>query len=255
MIYTPNTKKAMKLCFDAHKNQTDKSGLPYVFHPFHVAEQMPDEETTIVALLHDVIEDTSYTLDDLRAMGFEEEVLDALSLMTHDKSVPYMDYVSRIRENDIARKVKLADLRHNSDLTRLDEIDDKVRERIEKYKKAIRLLSETESSFLPYFDKGAATWRVDFKDRDSEEGDLLYVVSEYARTGLYFPYNDEATTGKEYSGHAHSFEGVIQALLDDPAGFIIAGFEEYYSTQEQEMLTTIKEKLISDTKEQHAQDK
>lgn len=54
MIYTPNTKKAMCLCFEAHKNQTDKSGLPYVFHSFHVAEQMPDKETTIVALLHDI---------------------------------------------------------------------------------------------------------------------------------------------------------------------------------------------------------
>ena len=60
MIYTPETKKAMKLCFEAHKNQTDKSGLPYVFHPFHVAEQMRDEKTTIVALLHDVIDDTHY---------------------------------------------------------------------------------------------------------------------------------------------------------------------------------------------------
>ena len=77
MIYTPDTKKAIKLCFEAHRNQTDKSGLPYVFHPFHVAEQMPDEETTIVALLHDVIEDTSYTIDDLRKMGFSEEVMDS----------------------------------------------------------------------------------------------------------------------------------------------------------------------------------
>ena len=84
MIYTPGTKKAMKLCFEAHKDQTDKSGLPYVFHPYHVAEQMPDEKTTIAALLHDVIEDTSYTLQDLRDMGFEEDVLAALALMTHD---------------------------------------------------------------------------------------------------------------------------------------------------------------------------
>ena len=222
MIYTPDTKKAIKLCFEAHRNQTDKSGLPYVFHPFHVAEQMPDEETTIVALLHDVIEDASYTLDDLRKMGFAEEVLDALDLMTHDKNVPYMEYVAKISENEIARTVKLADLRHNSDLTRLDEIDDKARNRIEKYKAAIRLLTESNTSFRPYYDKGADTWRVDFPDRDSEEGDLLYVASEYARTGLYFPYNVAVTAGKEYSGHAHSFEGVIQALLDDPAGFTIA---------------------------------
>ena len=205
---------------------------------------MPDEETTMVALLHDVVEDTSYTLDDLRDMGFCEEVIEALALMTHDKSVPYLDYVAKIRENKIARTVKLADLRHNSDLTRLDEIDDKARKRIDKYKEAIRLLSESESSFRPYYDKGAGTWRVDFPDRDSEEGGLLYVASEYAWSGLYFAYNTAETAGKEYSGHEHCFEGVIQALLDDPLNFTIEGFEDYYSQQEREMLAAIQKKLL-----------
>ena len=142
MVYTPDTKKALKLCFEAHKNQTDKSGLPYVFHPFHIAEQMPDEKTTIVALLHDVIEDTSYTIQDLRDLGFDEEVLDALALLTHDKNVPYTDYVAKIKGNPIARTVKLADLRHNSDLTRLETVDDSALRRFEKYKAAIQLLSE-----------------------------------------------------------------------------------------------------------------
>lgn len=98
MIYTLKTKQALKLCFDAHKNQTDKSGLPYVFHPFHVAEQMSDEDTTIVALLHDVVEDTDYTLYDLRSMGFNDSIIAALSLMTHVKSVPYLEYVGEIRK-------------------------------------------------------------------------------------------------------------------------------------------------------------
>ena len=245
MIYTEVTKKAMKLCFEAHKDQTDKSGMPYVFHPFHLAEQMPDEETATVALLHDVIEDTPYTPDDLRAMGFDENVLTALALMTHDKRIPYMDYVAKIRENRIARTVKMADLRHNSDLTRLDEIDEKAGKRMEKYRAALRLLSEGETAYQPYYDEGAATWRVDFPDRESEEGDLLYIASEFARTGLYFPYHDSATAGKEYSGHAHSFDGVIQALLDDPSGFTVSGFEEYYSGQEREMLRAIQNKLLS----------
>ena len=161
-----------------------------------------------------------------------------------------MEYVAKISENEIARTVKLADLRHNSDLTRLDEIDDKARNRIEKYKAAIRLLSESKTSFCPYYDKGTDTWRVDFPDRDSEEGDLLYVASEYARTSLYYPYNVAVTAGKEYSGHAHSFEGVIQALLDDPAGFTIAGFEDFYSKQEQEMLLDIRNKLTNNTEEE-----
>ncbi len=144
MIYTDMTKKALKLCFAAHKDQTDKSGMPYVFHPFHLAEQMPDEETTIVALLHDVVEDTPYTLDDLREMGFSEKVLAALTLMTHDKSIPYMDYVAKIKENKIAMTVKLADLKHNSDLSRLDTVDEKALKRIEKYRQAIALLSEPD---------------------------------------------------------------------------------------------------------------
>ena len=142
MIYTEKTKKALKLCFEAHKDQVDKSGLPYVFHPFHLADQMQDENTTIVALLHDVVEDTEYTLDDLRAMDFGDEVIEALSYMTHDPAVPYMEYVARIRENDIARRVKLADLRHNSDITRLDTVDQKALDRVAKYAQAIRLLEE-----------------------------------------------------------------------------------------------------------------
>ena len=146
MIYTEMTKKALKLCFTAHKDQTDKSGMPYVFHPFHLAEQMTDEETTIVALLHDVVEDTPYTLDDLREMGFSEKVLAALTLMTHDKSIPYMDYVAKIKENKIAMTVKLADLKHNSDLSRLNNVDEKAMKRIEKYRQAIALLSEHDPS-------------------------------------------------------------------------------------------------------------
>lgn len=142
MIYTPMTKKALELCFEAHKEQKDKSGLPYVFHPFHLAEQMQTEETTIVALLHDVVEDTDVTLDDLAQMGFSKTVMDAIALMTHADGVDYMDYVRAIRENPIAKAVKLADLRHNSDLTRMDVVDEKVLERRKVYLEALALLEE-----------------------------------------------------------------------------------------------------------------
>ncbi len=140
MIYTELTKKAMKLCFAAHKNQVDKSGLPYVFHPFHLAEQMEDELSTVVALLHDVVEDSSYTFADLKNMGYPAAVLEALTLLTHDDETPYLDYVANIKDDPIARAVKLADLRHNSDLTRLDHVDEKALERVEKYRKAMELL-------------------------------------------------------------------------------------------------------------------
>ena len=140
MIYTHLTKKAMKISFEAHKDQTDKSGLPYIFHPVHLAEQMTDENTTCVALLHDVVEDTDITFEQLEKEGFSKEIIDALKLMTHDKSVPYMDYVKGIKTNSIATKVKLADLTHNSDLTRLEIVDEKNMKRAEKYRKAIELL-------------------------------------------------------------------------------------------------------------------
>ena len=141
MIYTNLTKKALKLCFEAHKEQVDKSGMPYVFHPFHLAEQMTDETTTVVALLHDVVEDTELTFDDLEKQGFGEEIISALKLLTHNDDTPYMDYVAKIKNNKIATAVKLADLKHNSDLTRLDIVDEKALKRKEKYEKAIEFLT------------------------------------------------------------------------------------------------------------------
>lgn len=142
MMYTEMTKKALNLCFEAHKEQRDKSGMPYVFHPFHHAEQMHDEDTTCVALLHDLIEDTDYTLYDLKEMGFSERILSAIELMTHDSTVPYMDYIRRIKTNPIAKNVKLADLRHNSDMTRLNIITQRDEERAKKYLAAIEILEK-----------------------------------------------------------------------------------------------------------------
>lgn len=142
MIYTEATKKALKLMFTAHKDQVDKSGLPYVFHPYHLAERMEEENAVVVALLHDLIEDTDYTLENLREMGFSEEVCEAIGVMTHQKGVSYFDYIRKIKQNPLATKVKLADLKHNSDLSRLDGVTGKDRERIEKYKKAMEMLKD-----------------------------------------------------------------------------------------------------------------
>ena len=141
MLYTPLTKKALKLCFEAHKDQVDKTGLPYVFHPFHLAEEMTDEISTVCALLHDVIEDTEYTYRDLSEMGFPEEVIRVLGLLTHEDGVPYMEYVERISHDPVATRVKLADLRHNSDTTRMDEMDEWAIRRNEKYLRAIDFLT------------------------------------------------------------------------------------------------------------------
>ena len=142
MIYTALTKKALQLSFTLYQYQLDKSGIPYVYHPFHLAEQMTSEYAVCVALLHDAVEDTDMTLDELRRRGFPEEVVDAIAMMTHDDSVPYLDYVRALRKNPLARAVKLADLRHNSDLTRLDAVTEKDLRRVEKYQQAIAVLEE-----------------------------------------------------------------------------------------------------------------
>ena len=126
--------------FEAHEGQVDKSGLPYILHPIHLAEQMQDETTTIAALLHDVVEDTEYTLEDLRKMGFSDTVVEAVTLLTYVEGTPYMEYVADIKENSVARAVKLADLQHNSDMTRLDTITERDRKRVAKYREAMKLL-------------------------------------------------------------------------------------------------------------------
>ena len=146
MIYTPMTRRAMCLACDAHQGQVDKAGFPYIHHPLHLAEQMDDELSCTVALLHDTVEDTSITLEDLAAQ-FPSEVVEALALLTHAPGQDYFDYVRAIKENPLATKVKLADLNHNSDTTRCAGTSIPA-ERIagwqEKYAKARRLLTDTE---------------------------------------------------------------------------------------------------------------
>lgn len=142
MIYTKLTNEAMKIAYRAHHGQVDKSGIPYIFHPLHLAEQMTDEYTTCVALLHDIVEDTAITLSEL-AETFPAEVVDAVALLTHNDGVDYEEYISAIRENPIAKTVKLADIAHNTDLTRLTSPEDQLAAKKrweEKYSKALQIL-------------------------------------------------------------------------------------------------------------------
>lgn len=147
MLYTELTKKAMKIAYDAHQGQMDKGGLPYVFHPWHLAEQMDDEISTIAALLHDVVEDTDWTLEQLTAEGFPQEAMEVLALLTHPEGQPYMEYIAGLQHNPVAVKIKLADLRHNSDFTRLSAVTADQRERLErKYAPAFALLEGKDRS-------------------------------------------------------------------------------------------------------------
>lgn len=139
MVNTKLTRKAMKIAYNAHINQVDKSEVPYIYHPIHLAEQMNTETECIVALLHDVVEDTDVTFEQLK-QDFPEEVIEALKLLTHDKNTDYMEYVKKLKTNPIAKKVKIADIKHNADETRLEKITVKDIARRNKYKKALEIL-------------------------------------------------------------------------------------------------------------------
>lgn len=147
MIYTLLTNKAIKLIYNAHDGQLDKSGLPYVLHPIHIAEQMKDEYSTLVALLHDTLEDTDITPECLRA-EFPAEVCDAVELLTKPADTDYFEYIERLKSNQLARRVKLCDLEHNSTLSRFDQAPDEYAlARREKYLKARKiLLAEAENN-------------------------------------------------------------------------------------------------------------
>ena len=141
MIYSDLVKKASLVSFEAHKEDKDKAGYPYFMHPMTLAMQFDDEMTVCVALLHDVVEDHAndgYTLEFLEK-EFPKEVIDALKLLTHVDGVDYIEYVKKIKENPIARRVKLADLKHNSDLSRKGG---EKPPKYELYQEAIRILSE-----------------------------------------------------------------------------------------------------------------
>lgn len=140
MIYTELTIKAMNLAYNAHHGQFDKGGVPYIFHPIHLAETMDDEISTCVALLHDTVEDTGVTLEQL-AQEFPREVVEAVALLTHAEDVEYFDYVRNIKQNPVAVKVKLADLAHNGDPKRVSN-QGNAEKRREKYAAARKILTE-----------------------------------------------------------------------------------------------------------------
>lgn len=142
MLYTELTIKAMRIAYEAHKDQYDKGGVPYIFHPYHLAEQLSDEYDICVALLHDVIEDTEVTLKDLENVGFPREIVEAVNILTRDRTITYLDYIRRLKANPIARRVKLLDLEHNSDPTRPIKDKEKSAMLLDRYEKARAILLE-----------------------------------------------------------------------------------------------------------------
>lgn len=134
--------QALAIAKDAHKGQVDKAGVDYIQHPLFVASLVEGELAKTVALLHDVVEDSAWTLEDLRKEGLPEEVVQAVGILTKKRNENYEEYILRVKQNPLARQVKLADLKHNSDLSRLANVTDRDRKRVAKYQKAISFLSE-----------------------------------------------------------------------------------------------------------------
>lgn len=145
MLYTPLTRLAMRVAYDAHHGKADKDGVPYIYHPIAVAEQMQTEDETVAALLHDLLEDTDVTPEELAAHGFPPAVLEALRALTHGPDEDYETYLRRVCENPLALKVKRADLAHNSQPDRLDSLPKDTAARLrEKYALAARILAGGE---------------------------------------------------------------------------------------------------------------
>ena len=126
----------------AHAGQVDKAGNDYFSHPEAVAAMLDTPKEKVVGYLHDTVEDTDVTVEEIREI-FGDEIADAVALMTHAGGVPYMDYVKKIATNPVAKQVKLADLRHNSDVSRLKPEDEWAIARFEKYQRAIEFLTNT----------------------------------------------------------------------------------------------------------------
>ena len=141
---TENISKALEIATRAHKNQVDKTGKPYINHPKAVAKMLTTEESQTVALLHDVIEDTSVTLGELKEAGFSDDIITAVDCLTQREDERREEYIMRIAKNPRATMVKLADLQHNQDLSRIENPGEKDFARVARYKEEEAFLKKVQ---------------------------------------------------------------------------------------------------------------
>lgn len=132
----PTIEDAIRLALDKHHGQTDKSGAPYILHPLRVMAGMQTEAERIVAVLHDVVEDSDVTLDDLRRMGYSAEIVAAIDHLSRREDETYEQFIQRIKPHPLAVRVKLGDLLDNMDIRRNAALDEKALERFQRYQKA-----------------------------------------------------------------------------------------------------------------------
>lgn len=140
LSYNEQFQIALELAVEKHKNQTDKAGNPYILHPLHVMENVNNKEGKIVAILHDIIEDTDITEDYLFKIGLSKRIVDAVVALTRSEDMDYQEYIKNLSSNPLAKEVKLADLEHNMDLKRLPTLEEKDLERNRKYQIAYHYL-------------------------------------------------------------------------------------------------------------------
>ena len=139
---------AIEIAVIAHADQYDKGGRPYILHPLYLMHKlMYDTQLATIAVLHDVIEDSNYSLNDLHYRGISSRVTDAVSLLTHRHSDSYEEYINKICTNYDAVRVKCKDLEHNSNITRLKGVAERDIQRMEKYHKAFIKLTEAKNNF------------------------------------------------------------------------------------------------------------
>ena len=133
--------KAIQIACEAHQGQTDKAGKPYILHPLRLLLKFSNIDEQITAVLHDVIEDSDFTLDDLKNSEFSDSILIAVDCLTKKTNVDYSLYLEQVSRNELARKIKIEDLRDNLDLSRLNTIESKDLDRVKKYHEALKFLT------------------------------------------------------------------------------------------------------------------
>jgi len=223
---------AIALATKAHKGQKDKGGADYISHPLRLMAKMSTEEEKMTAVLHDVVEDTPVTLEYLRSAGYPAAVVEALDLLTHRKGESYADYIGRIKQNPLARKVKIADLEDNMDLARLPSPQQKDLDRVEKYRKFWRELTDLEK-----MDSEAPRFKY-YKILSEGETRGLFMFNRSADRLDMVSWNHQSKTWEENPSLVRYFRdsaGDAEEITRDQADQIARGFGAKVPTEKELM--------------------
>ncbi|HEY8428685.1 MAG TPA: HD domain-containing protein [Sandaracinaceae bacterium] len=215
--------RAVAIAAEAHLGQYDKAGAPYVYHPLRLMMRAATDEEKMVAVLHDVVEDSPWTLEELAREGFPRRVLRAIEALTKREGESYDAFIERIAKDRLATRVKLLDLEDNSDLSRLREPTDADRARVEKYARAIRRLRaelEKRSLHVVLDDESRAKVRA-LAVHPEVRGDhvtLAHAVLPSALDPAWIPGGARVGDRVEVVATGHAKDERVQALVVEMAG-------------------------------------